>query len=74
MLTRGHVIGTTIRGRTNAEKALLASIVHTSAVPLLAQGRLRVPVDATFPLDKCSDAYARLASSGKFGKVIMNLA
>jgi NADPH:quinone reductase-like Zn-dependent oxidoreductase len=71
MLARARLIGTTIRGRSPAEKALLAATVRTSVVPLLAQGRLRVPVDATFPLDRYADAYARLAGPGKFGKVVL---
>jgi NADPH:quinone reductase len=71
MLARAQLIGTTIRGRSHAEKALLAATVRTSVVPLLAQGRLRVPVDAAVPLDRFADAYARLAGPGKFGKVIL---
>jgi NADPH:quinone reductase len=71
MLARAQLIGTTIRGRSHAEKALLAATLRTSVVPLLAQGRLRVPVDTTFPLDRFADAYARLAGPGKFGKVVL---
>ncbi|WP_028932611.1 alcohol dehydrogenase catalytic domain-containing protein [Pseudonocardia spinosispora] len=71
MLARARLIGTTIRGRAHAEKALLAATVRTSVVPLLAQGRLRVPVDSAFTLDRFADAYARLAGPGKFGKVVM---
>ncbi|WP_027945302.1 alcohol dehydrogenase catalytic domain-containing protein [Amycolatopsis taiwanensis] len=71
MLARAQLIGTTIRGRSHAEKVLLAATVRTSVVPLLARGRLRVPIDAAFPLGQFADAYARLAGPGKFGKVIM---
>ncbi|GAB2712693.1 zinc-binding dehydrogenase [Kitasatospora kifunensis] len=71
MLARAQLIGTTIRGRTPAEKVLLAAALRTSVVPLLAHNRLRVPVDAAFPLDQYGDAYARLAGPGKFGKVIL---
>ncbi|RJQ74471.1 zinc-binding alcohol dehydrogenase [Pseudonocardiaceae bacterium YIM PH 21723] len=71
MVKRARLIGTTIRGRSPAEKAVLAAALRTSVVPLLARGRLRVPVDATFPLDRFADAYARLAAPGKFGKVIL---
>lgn len=71
MLLRAQLIGTTIRGRVHAEKVLLADAVRTSVIPLLSHGRLRVPVDSTFPLDRYSDAYTRLAGTGKFGKVIL---
>lgn len=67
--TRGSLIGTTVRGRAPAEKALLAGLVRTSVVPLLAR-RLRVPVDAAFPLDRHADGCARLAGPGKFGEVV----
>ncbi|MDX6329983.1 MAG: NADPH:quinone reductase [Streptomycetaceae bacterium] len=40
-------------------------------VPLLAQGRVRVPVDSAFPLDRYTDAYARLAGPGELGKIIL---
>ncbi|MFH8591505.1 hypothetical protein [Streptomyces rimosus] len=69
MLVRGHLIGTTVRGRPHAEKALLAGLVRTSILPLLAHGRLRVPVDTTFSIDRYADGYARFAGPGKFGKV-----
>ncbi|WP_031469125.1 alcohol dehydrogenase catalytic domain-containing protein [Sciscionella sediminilitoris] len=71
MLTRGRLIGTTIRGRTPAEKAVLAATVRDSVVPLLAGERFRVPVDTSFSLDHCADAYARLGGPGKFGKVVL---
>ncbi len=73
MLARAQLIGTTIRGRSHAEKSLLAATVRTCVVPLLTEGRLRVPVDAAFELERYSDAYARLAGRGKFGKVVMLL-
>ncbi|MFF4409537.1 alcohol dehydrogenase catalytic domain-containing protein [Streptomyces sp. NPDC001404] len=71
MLARAQLIGTTIRGRSPAEKALLAATVRTSVMPLLARGGLRVPVDAAFSLDRFTDAYDRLAGPGKFGKVVL---
>ncbi|OIK06397.1 zinc-binding alcohol dehydrogenase [Streptomyces monashensis] len=71
MLARAQLIGTTIRGRSHAEKAILAATVRTSVTPLLAQARLRVPIDTVFPLDRFTDAYDRLAGPGKFGKVIL---
>jgi NADPH2:quinone reductase len=70
MLNRCQLIGTTIRGRTNGEKAVLARDL-AAVVPLLAEGRLRVPVDSAYPLERYSDAYQRLASPGKLGKIIL---
>ena len=71
MLNRCQVIGTTIRGRSHAEKVLLARDIAATVGPLLAEGRVRVPVDSTFQLDNYADAYDRLAGAGKVGKVIL---
>ncbi|MER7082618.1 NADPH:quinone reductase [Saccharopolyspora kobensis] len=71
MLKRGRLIGTTIRGRSPAEKALLAGHIRSRVVPLLARGRIQVPIDSAYPLQHCADAYARLAAPGKFGKVLL---
>ena len=70
MLNRCQLIGTTIRGRSNGEKAILARDM-AAVMPLLAEGRLRVPVDAAFPLERCREAYGRLASPGKLGKIVL---
>ncbi|WP_261566045.1 alcohol dehydrogenase catalytic domain-containing protein [Frankia gtarii] len=71
LLQRCRVIGTTIRGRTNAEKATLARDIAGAVVPLLAAGRVRVPVDSTFPLEKWAEAYERLRGPGKLGKIVL---
>jgi NADPH2:quinone reductase len=70
MLNRCRIIGTTIRGRTNGEKAILAGDMKT-VLPLLAERRLQVPVEAAFPLERYAEAYARLAAPGKLGKIII---
>lgn len=71
MLKRAAIIGTTIRGRDHDEKVLLARSVRDSVVPLLRQGRIRVPVDDTFGLDEHLAAYERLGGPGKFGKLVL---
>jgi NADPH2:quinone reductase len=42
-------------------------------VPLLAAGRLHVPITDTFPLDDVAAAYERFAAGGKLGKVVIVL-
>lgn len=71
MLARAKLIGTTIRGRSHAEKALLARTIAGKVVPLLADGRIRVPIEATYGLDDYADAYERLGAPGKFGKIVL---
>ena len=68
---RGRIHGSTLRARPLEEKALAARLVERHVLPLLAAGRVRVPVAATFPLDRVEDAYDRFAAGGKFGKVIL---
>jgi NADPH:quinone reductase-like Zn-dependent oxidoreductase len=41
------------------------------ALPLLAAGRIVVPVQETFPLDQAQAAYAVFAAGGKFGKLVL---
>jgi NADPH:quinone reductase-like Zn-dependent oxidoreductase len=45
--------------------------VETQVVPLLADGRVRVPVAATFALPDADAAYDRFAAGGKLGKVVL---
>jgi NADPH:quinone reductase len=38
---------------------------------MLADGRLTVPVEETFPLERAQEAYERFAAGGKFGKLVI---
>ena len=40
-------------------------------LPLLADGRVRVPVEATFPMAEAAAAYERFAAGGKLGKIVL---
>ena len=40
-------------------------------LPLLAAGRVAVPVQQTFSLDQAQAAYAAFAAGGKFGKLVL---
>ena len=40
-------------------------------LPLLAAGRLTVPIAARFGLEQVGDAYDRFAAPGKLGKVVV---
>lgn len=44
-----------------------------AATAEFAAGRLRAAVDATFPMDRAAEAYARLASGRQFGKVVVEI-
>ena len=71
MAVRGRVMGSTLRARTDEEKGVIARSIARTLVPGFAAGLLSVPIDSTFPLESAVDAYARMAQSGKFGKVVL---
>jgi NADPH:quinone reductase len=71
MRGRLQIMGSTLRARSLREKANVASGVAAHVVPLLAEGRVRVPLCDTFPLSKAEAAYERFGAGAKFGKVVL---
>ena len=71
MHKRARIHGSTLRARPLEEKAVAARAVERHVVPLLAEGRLRVPVAATFPMFEAAEAYDRFAAGGKLGKIVL---
>lgn len=73
MMKRLTVTGSTLRARPADEKARLAGAVETQVWPWLASGRVSVPVDRTFPLERAGDAHAWLERGAQFGKVVLTV-
>jgi NADPH:quinone reductase-like Zn-dependent oxidoreductase len=71
MQKRARVHGSTLRARPLEEKALVVQRVGRHALPLVAGGRLTVPVERTFPLADAQAAYDVFAAGGKFGKLVL---
>jgi NADPH:quinone reductase len=71
MHKRGRVQASTLRPRPLEEKALTARAMERSVLPLLADGRLRVPVAATYPLEEADAAYEHFQRGGKLGKIVL---
>lgn len=71
MARRGRIHGSTLRARPLEGKAAAARLVESHVLPLFETGRLRVPIDATFPLSEAADAYDRFEAGGKFGKIVL---
>jgi NADPH:quinone reductase-like Zn-dependent oxidoreductase len=71
MGARATIGGSTLRARSPEEKAAVARLVEGSALELLADGKVTVPVAATFPMTEATAAYERFAAGGKLGKIIM---
>ena len=53
------------------EKALVIERLREAVLPLLADGRVTVPVQATFQLERTQEAYETFARPGKFGKLVL---
>jgi NADPH:quinone reductase-like Zn-dependent oxidoreductase len=68
---RARISGSTLRARPLEGKADAARAVERSVLPLLADGRVRVPVQQTFALDDVVAAYDAFAAGGKFGKLVV---
>jgi NADPH2:quinone reductase len=71
MTRRARVLASSLRPRPLEQKADAARRVEHQALPLLADGRLRIPVAATFPLDRAQEAYDRFTAGGKLGKLVL---
>src|SRR5690606_37451863 len=71
MGARGRIHGSTLRARPLDEKAAVARRIEHHVVPLLARGRLSVPIAATFPLAEAPAAYERFDAGGKLGKIVL---
>jgi NADPH:quinone reductase len=68
---RGRIHGSHLRNRTAEEKAEVIGRLGREVVPLLAEGRVRVPVQETFPLEHAQEAYETFLVPGKFGKLVL---
>ncbi|HKQ01824.1 MAG TPA: zinc-binding dehydrogenase [Actinomycetes bacterium] len=71
MARRSRMLGSALRSRPLEEKADAARRVEHQALPLVADGRLRIPVAATFPLEAAQEAYDRFTAGGKLGKLVL---
>ena len=70
---RGRIHGSTLRARPLEEKAQTARLMERHVLPLLAAGRVRVPIAETFPLAEAAAAYDRFAAGGKLGKIVLHV-
>jgi putative PIG3 family NAD(P)H quinone oxidoreductase len=71
MVKRLHHTGSTLRPRSNADKAAMVAAIETKVMPLLREGRVKPVMDSTFPLEKAADAHRRMESSEHIGKIVL---
>src|SRR6201987_3105358 len=63
--------GSTLRPRSNADKAAMVAAIEAKVMPLLREGRIKPLMERTFPLEKAADAHRRLESSEHIGKIVL---
>jgi putative PIG3 family NAD(P)H quinone oxidoreductase len=67
------VTGSTLRPRSNDEKARLARAIELEIWPLIASGAVLPVIDAVFPLAEAGAAHARLEAGTHVGKVMLQI-
>lgn len=71
MIKRLTHTGSTLRPRSNADKAAMVAAIETRVMPLLREGRIKPLMDSTFPLEKAADAHRRMETSAHIGKIVL---
>ncbi len=67
------ITGSTLRGRSVAQKAMIADDVRRNVWPLIAAGRVRPVIYATFPLGEACEAHRLMESSQHTGKIMLTV-
>ncbi|GGC72836.1 NAD(P)H-quinone oxidoreductase [Chelatococcus reniformis] len=73
MMKRLTLTGSTLRGRSIAEKAALAEVVRERVWPLFEAGRLTCVVDSVFPLAQAAAAHRAMEAGGHTGKLVLSV-
>lgn len=66
-------IGSSFRTRTPEEVRAITGRMQAALWPALLAGRLRLPVDSTFPLERAAEAQARMRANQHFGKIVLTI-
>ncbi len=71
MLRRLTLTGSTLRARTVAQKAEIASALREKIWPLIEKGVVKPLIHATFPLKQAHQAHEMMESSAHLGKILL---
>jgi putative PIG3 family NAD(P)H quinone oxidoreductase len=72
MTRRARLIGSILRGRSRAEKALLLERFSNEILPAFDEGRLRVPIDAVYPAEQATAAFTSMRENRNVGKIVID--
>jgi NADPH2:quinone reductase len=73
MVKRLTHTGSTLRPRSNADKAAMVAAIEAKVMPYLREGHIKPLMDSTFPLEKASEAHARMETSAHIGKIVLKV-
>ncbi len=71
MVKRLQHTGSTLRPRSNADKAAMVAAIEAKVMPLIRDGRIKPLMDSSFPLEKAADAHRRMETSEHIGKIVL---
>jgi putative PIG3 family NAD(P)H quinone oxidoreductase len=71
MQKRLILTGSTLRPRSPAEKGTIADALRKTAWSLIAAGKLKPLIHATFPLDRAAEAHRALEEGDHIGKIVL---
>lgn len=70
---RAQILGSTLRGRSVADKAAIVSSFLDRFGGHLENGRIRPVIHTVLPLDRAGDAHDLMESSEHFGKIVLRV-
>ena len=73
MVKRQTMTGSTLRGRSNEFKALLADEIARTVWTLVEDGQLRPAMDRIYPLADAAAAHARMEAGQHVGKIVLEV-
>jgi NADPH2:quinone reductase len=73
MVKRLTHTGSTLRPRSDADKAKMVAAIEDKVMPLIRSGRIKPLIDSHFPLEKAAEAHRRMETSEHIGKIVLTL-
>jgi NADPH2:quinone reductase len=70
---RATLRASTLRSRPLEGKAATARAMERHVLALFDRGALRVPLAATYPLERVGEAYEHFRAGGKLGKIVLEM-
>jgi len=73
LMKRLSLMATTLRTRSDAEKAAIRDALRANVWPLIEAGKIKPVVDRVFPLADAQQAHALMKSSNHIGKILLSM-